>query len=163
MHDTELPQQKILTEHGRVVSVDHDFAYVQVEAQGGCNGCASASSCGTSALSGYFKGGARGLIKVKNSVNAGQDDRVLLKLDQSQLVKQAFMAYGIPLLGLFFFALLFQWVGGTVFELSPSLQNILAIIGGFTGVGLGWLFTYKRYQPVLPEITLLNREEGALE
>ncbi|VAW45853.1 hypothetical protein MNBD_GAMMA04-146 [hydrothermal vent metagenome] len=158
MQDTELSEQKILTEHGRVVSIEGEFAYVQVDAKGGCNGCASASSCGTSSLAEYFKGGTRGLIKVKNSVNAHKDDRVLLILDQSQLVKQAFMAYGMPLLGLFVFALLFQWIGASLFEWSSHLQNILAIIGGFMGVGLGWLFTYKRYQPVLPEITLLNMQ-----
>ncbi len=154
MHDIETPEQKILTEQGSVVSVEGVFAYVQVDAKTGCNGCASASNCGTSALAVFFKGGARGLIKVNNRVGAGVGDRVLLKLDQSQLVKQAFMAYGIPLLGLFIVALLFQWFGASAFNFTGTVLDMFTMMGGFMGVGLGWFFSYKRYQPVLPEITL---------
>jgi len=154
MHDIEAPDPKILTEQGSVVSVEGVFAYVQVDAKTGCNGCASASHCGTSALAGVFKGGARGFIKVNNRVGAIVGDRVLLKLDQSQLVKQAFMAYGIPLLGLFIAALLFQWFGAMFFNLTGTTLDILTMAGGFMGVGLGWFFTYKRYKPVLPEITI---------
>ncbi|HIE40745.1 MAG TPA: Fis family transcriptional regulator, partial [Thiomicrorhabdus sp.] len=47
-------EQKILTEQGQIVSIEAGFAYVQVQVTSGCNGCASSSSCGTSALAGYF-------------------------------------------------------------------------------------------------------------
>ena len=157
MSDTESEpfESKILTEQGQVVSIDREFAFVQVQAQSGCRGCASSSSCGTSALAGYFKSGSRGLIKVKNSVCADVGDQVQLKLDQSHLIKQAFMAYGIPLLGLFVFALLFQWLGASVFALNENAQEIATIVGGFLGVGFGWFLTHKWYQPVLPEINLM--------
>ena len=149
-------EQKILTEQGQIVSIEAEFAYVQVQVTSGCNGCASSSSCGTSALAGYFKGGSRGLIKVKNSTQGRVGDTVTLKLDQSQLIKQAFMAYGIPLLGLFIFALLFLGVGGEL-GLTESMQELASIVGGFIGVVLGWAITRKIYDPVLPEMAEVLR------
>ncbi len=149
-------EQKILTEQGKIVSIEAGFAYVQVQVTSGCNGCASSSSCGTSALAGYFKGGSRGLIKVKNSIQGRVGDMVTLKLDQSQLIKQAFMAYGIPLLGLFVFALLFLGVGGEL-GLTESMQELASIMGGFIGVILGWGITRKIYDPVLPEMVEVQR------
>ncbi len=149
-------EQKILTEQGQIVSIEAEFAYVQVQVTSGCNGCASSSSCGTSALAGYFKGGSRGLIKVKNSIQGRVGDTVTLKLDQSQLIKQAFMAYGIPLLGLFIFALFFLGVGRAL-GVTEFMQELLSIIGGFIGVALGWGVTRKIYKPVLPEITEVQR------
>ncbi len=153
-------EQKILIEQGQIVSIEEGFAYVQVQATSGCNGCASSSSCGTSALAGYFKGGSRGLIKVKNHIQGCVGDHVTLKLDQSQLVKQAFMAYGIPLLGLFVFAMLFSWLG-SVLGLAESMQELFSIVGGFIGVGLGWGITRRIHQPVLPEmIESLQKNKG---
>ncbi len=146
-----MSEQKILTEQGQIMSVEEGFAYVQVQVSSGCNGCASSSNCGTSALVGHFKGGGRGLIKVNNRIQGQVGDQVVLKLDQSQLVKQAFMAYGIPLLGLFIFALLFGWLGAML-GLTESMQELASIVGGFIGVGLGWVITRKTHQPVLPEM-----------
>jgi sigma-E factor negative regulatory protein RseC len=144
-------EQKILIEQGEIISVEEGVAYVQVQAASGCNGCASSSSCGTSALAGHFKGGARGLIKVNNHIQGQVGDQVVLKLDQSQLVKQAFMAYGLPLLGLFICALFFGWLGA-VLGLTEVMQELVSIVGGFLGVGLGWGITRKIHQPVLPEM-----------
>jgi len=148
-------EQKILTEQGQIVSIEAGFAYVQVQVTSGCNGCASSSSCGTSALAGYFKGGSRGLIKVENSIQGRVGDRVMLKLDQSHLLKQAFMAYGMPLLGLFIFALLFLGLGGAL-GLSESVQELFSIIGGVIGVMFGWGITQKIYAPVLPEMVAIQ-------
>jgi len=144
-------EQKILTEQGQIVSVEEGFAYVQVQAISGCNGCAASSNCGTSALAGYFKGGERGLVKVNNRIQGQVGDQVMLKLDQSQLLKQAFMAYGFPLLCLFVFALLFGWLGAAL-ELTDAMQELASIVGAFLGVGLGWGITRKIHQPVLPEM-----------
>ncbi len=155
-----MSEQKILIEQGKIISIEEEFAYVQVQVTSGCNGCASSSSCGTSALAGYFKGGSRGLIKVKNHSQGCVGDNVTLKLDQSQLVKQAFMAYGIPLLGLFVFAMLFLWLG-SILGLTESMQELLSIFGGFIGVGLGWGITRKIYQPVLPEMVEVRQRSEA--
>ncbi|VAW47016.1 hypothetical protein MNBD_GAMMA03-1197 [hydrothermal vent metagenome] len=159
MSDIEQSTQRILTEQGQIVSIKGAFAYVQVQAQSGCQGCASSSHCGTSALAGYFKRGSRGLIKVHNRVNGCVGDYVQLKLDQSNLVKQAFLAYGSPLLGLFMFAVLFKFLGSSLFELNDGVQEIAIIIGGFCGIGLGWYFSHKVYRPTLPEMVLILKPQ----
>lgn len=167
MKETELIEQKTepdqLTESGEIISLDGQFAYVQVQKQSGCHGCASSGTCGTSALARYFSDSSRGLIKVNNTVGGAVGDRVELSLDESQLVKHAFMAYGLPLLGLFVFAVLFKALGLQFFNLNELYQDIAAIIGGLLGVVLGWLFTHKRYRPVRPEITLISSKELSVD
>ncbi len=147
------PDSVVLIEQGQVVSVEDAFAYVQVRPQTGCSGCSASSSCGISALAGYFKTGKRGLIKVENRLKAQVGDQVELSLDQSHLIKQAFMAYGVPLLGLFVFAILFKQLALSVFILSSGGQELATIIGGGVGLLSGWYFIHKRYQPVLPKMT----------
>ncbi|GKT11272.1 MAG: sigma-E factor negative regulatory protein RseC [Thiomicrorhabdus sp.] len=152
--------ENLLTEQGEIVSLEGEFAFVQVQKESGCSGCASAKSCGTSALSNYFNSGTRGLIKVVNSESAQLGDFVELTLDESKLVKQAFMAYGIPLLGLFIFAVLFKLLALHSLGLDETYQDVFSIIGGFSGVAVGWFFTHKAYQPVLPIMTQISTNQS---
>jgi len=130
---------------GRVVSVEAGFAYVMTQSQSGCSGCQSEKGCGTATLAKLFAPKAKAPLKVIDLVEAKVNDEVLLTLDESDLIKHSFMAYGLPLLGLFVLAGLFQALFYPIFK-----NDFPAILGGFLGLGLGWVLTKKIYKPVRP-------------
>lgn len=149
-----IDESHLLRESGVVSSIEGDFAYVEAQRQSGCSGCASSSGCGTSALATLFTSTSQSAIKVRNTHNVQVGDQVLLTLDESRLIKHSFMAYGVPLIGLFLFAVLFSMLSVRFLGASESAADIAAIIGGFLGVASGWWLTHKIYQPVLPEMSL---------
>ncbi|WP_083917288.1 SoxR reducing system RseC family protein [Thiomicrorhabdus arctica] len=149
-------ESHLLRESGIISSIEGEFAYVDAQRQSGCSGCASSSSCGTSALATLFTNTSQSAIKVRNRLNAQVGDHVILTLDESRLIKHSFMAYGVPLIGLFLFSVLFSVLSVRVFDVSDTVADVAAMIGGFLGVALGWWLTHTIYQPVLPEISLPN-------
>ncbi len=149
-----LNDTNLLRESGIVSSVEGEFAYVDAQRQSGCSGCSSASGCGTSALATLFSNTSQNAIKVRNTLNVQVGDQVTLTLDESRLIKHSFMAYGVPLIGLFLFAVMFSQLSVFFLDASESSADIAAIMGGFLGVASGWWLTHKIYQPVLPEMSL---------
>ena len=145
---------RLLRESGIVSSIEGDFAYVDIQRQSGCSGCASSSGCGTSALATLFTKTSQSAIKVRNRLNVQVGDHVILTLDESRLIKHSFMAYGVPLIGLFLFSVLFSTLSVRVLDFSEAAADIAAIMGGFLGAASGWWLTHSVYQPVLPEISL---------
>lgn len=152
---------QLLTETGVVAVIEGDYAFVQIQRQNGCSGCASSSACGTSALASLFSHGNNALIKVKNTQDCQPGDSVVLTLDESRLIKHSFMAYGVPLIGLFVVAVVFKQFGLNVFALEERWADIASIVGGFIGVGLGWWFTRKVYRPILPELRRVQSDHRA--
>jgi sigma-E factor negative regulatory protein RseC len=78
-------------------------------------------------------------------------DTVVLTLDESRLLKHSFMAYGLPLLGLFFLA----WASSQIVQTlggSAGMMDVASIVGGFFGLLVGWGVTRWFYQPVMPTL-----------
>ncbi len=155
-----MSEQKKMTEYGTIVDTEGDFAYIQLQASSGCSGCASSASCGTSVLAHFFATRSRGMIKVYNKIGGEVGARVALKMAPSQLLYQAFIAYGLPLIGLFALSLLASWLGSVIGG-EAELWEGITIIAGVVGVFLGWLVAHRLYQPVLPEvIEVMSKECG---
>lgn len=154
LENSTIDEPHLLRESGIISSIEGDFAYVEAQSKSGCSGCASSSGCGTSAIASLFTNASQRAIKVRNRLNAQVGDEVILTLDESRLIKHSFMAYGVPLIGLFLFAVLFSGVSLRVLDLSETAADIAAIMGGFFGLVLGWWLTHTIYQPVLPEMSL---------
>lgn len=154
LENSTADESRLLRESGIISSIEGDFAYVEAQSQSGCSGCASSSGCGTSAIATLFTNASRRAIKVRNRFNAQVGDEVILTLDESRLIKHSFMAYGVPLIGLFLFAILFSVLSVRILDFTETAADIAAIIGGFLGLVLGWLLTHTIYQPVLPEMSL---------
>ncbi|WP_127470508.1 SoxR reducing system RseC family protein [Thiomicrorhabdus aquaedulcis] len=157
--NTEQYAKRLLLEQGVVESVDKGFAYVVTQRATGCSGCQSSSGCGTSALSKLFSStsGVNSAIKVSNTEHCQPGDVVMLSLDESRLLKHSFMAYGLPLLGLFILA----WLSSQILQTlgaSPVLMDVGSIVGGLFGLIVGWTLTRKFYQPIMPCIqSVLSR------
>ena len=155
LNNAQTPQQagepvKWLFSEGQVVAEKGRFILVKTQSQTSCGGCQSESGCGTSALAKLFSKTGRAPMQVENTLNAQLGDQVILKLDESRLVWHAFMAYGVPLMGLFVFALLLKWTGLVLLGTTEVQAELMSILGGIFGVYSGWLFTKWVYKPTMP-------------
>lgn len=154
------PFEKVLKERGVVVAIEGDNVFVETQRSTGCSGCSSESGCGTSALSKLFSNTGRAPLKVKSDLKCVVGDSVELALDESRLLQHSFMAYGLPLIGLFLFAIVFSKLASG-FAVSPGLVDLFSIIGGGLGLFAGWWLTRRVYKPVLPEITQVFTHNGS--
>lgn len=130
----------------KVVEVEGGYAYVLTQRETGCSGCRSQKGCGTATLAQLFAPESKTPIKIENTLHALPDDEVILSLNQSDLIKHSFMAYGLPLLGLFAISALFHWM------FASTNSELPMILGGFFGLGLGWWITRNYYQPEQPKM-----------
>ncbi|WP_028486382.1 SoxR reducing system RseC family protein [Thiomicrorhabdus chilensis] len=146
-------ENNLLTSQGVVVELDGAFALVDVQRQTGCGGCQSQAGCGTATLSKLFSPNRSAPVRVLNTLDAQVGDRVVVSLDESQVVRQAFMAYGLPLIGLFLVAIVLKFMAQTLFSMTALQLDLVAILGGAAGLVLGWGLTRKLYQPSLPVLT----------
>jgi len=151
---------RILRERGVVIGFEGDDVLIETVRQTGCSGCSSESGCGTSALSKLFTGTHKKPIRVKNTLPCQVGDSVELVLDESRLLKHSFMAYGLPLIGLFIFSITFSKFALHMLNLSAGLADMAAILGGAFGLYCGWWLTRKIYKPVMPKLNkVISREQ----
>ena len=117
----------MLTETGQVVSLDGEFALVDVARTNGCQSCSVKSGCGTSVLSGFF---AKKFSHVKalNQLNAVRGDTVEIALDESALVFMTFWTYLFPIICLFAIAFLAAVMGFNA--VIVSVGSIAGLIAG---------------------------------
>ena len=142
----------ILKETGTVVAEEGEFVWVSTQRQTGCSGCSSESGCGTSALAKLFSRSDSKPMKVTKSMQCKVGDQVELHLDESRLLKHSFMAYGMPLIGLFLFAIGLSQLADLLYELEAGTKELVSIFGGAVGLYAGWKITQKFYKPILPII-----------
>lgn len=147
MQSQELTNAAELEAIGKVVKADESFIWVKTQRQSGCSGCQSEKGCGTSTLAKLFAPESSSPLKIVNTLNVKEGQQVLLSLNESDLIKHSFMAYGLPLLGLFVGAFILQLV------LKDAVSSDWpAILGGFLGLFAGWGVTHWIYKPVQPTL-----------
>ncbi|MDG6777795.1 SoxR reducing system RseC family protein [Thiomicrorhabdus sp. zzn3] len=152
-NDQNLRSDSLLVTQGQVIDLSGEFALVDVQRQTGCGGCASQSACGTSALASLFASTTAKPLRVPNRIQAKVGDLVELSLDESRLVKHAFMAYGWPLVALFVGALGLKYLAQTLLGVSETSADLFSIAGGGFGLISGWVVTRRVYRPVLPVLS----------
>ena len=152
-----------LRESGVVVSIKDDFAFVKTQRTTGCSGCSSQSGCGTSALSKLFVREKSEPLKVSLTQPCEVGDEVELLLDESRLLKHSFMAYGLPLIGMFIGALTFNSFAEYAWQLDKKAIELFAVTGAVMGLFLGWKITQVFYKPSLPELgSVLKKSNSSL-
>lgn len=147
--ELEVTPPRLLLAKGKVVAEAENWVAVSTERQSGCSGCQSQKGCGTATLAKLFAPSSRQPIQVENSLGAKVGDTVVLSMDESQLIKHSFMAYAVPLFGMFIGALLLQW--GTHLEWAT-------IFGGVFGLVSGWGLTKRFYRPEKPKLHQLLQD-----
>lgn len=134
-----------LTASGQVVRIDGDWAWVQTQRESGCHSCQSQGSCSTGTLSRWLAQATDQQVRVASIPGLRVGQRVELRLAGDRLVWQAFLAYGMPLIGLL--------VGGGLSAYAwPDTGEFVIILGSLLGMGLAWWGVSKYYQPSIPKI-----------
>lgn len=129
---------------GRVVRDGQDRLWIKVPRLSACQGCGKSDSCATPQMGG---GAPSRLPVVGLDVRAG--DTVSLSCAGQGVLKAAFLAYGVPALGLVLGALGAALAGGGDFA---------ELLGAALGLGLGLLTTRLAVaRGHLPEL-ILNEE-----
>lgn len=140
-----MSSSETLLAYGQVEEVSGAFAYIRTQRESGCGGCQSEQTCGTSTLARLFSMGTQPLLRLPNDIKARPGDQVELSLEGHGLVSQAFMAYGLPLVGLFIGALLGLW-------LWPAGGDVATIIGSLLGLFIAWWWVKRYHQPLQPKL-----------
>ncbi len=125
---------------GRVVSLDGVWVDVEVDAMPVCERCASGHGCGAGLLAPTRRSRIVSAT-IGNALRPVVGDRVCIELADTNLLRAAFLTYGVPLI----FMLGTVAVGVLVTE---HLHDLAAI--GLAGVGLlcGWAFSAYRLRQV---------------
>lgn len=145
-----MAMSETLLAYGWVESVSEGYALIRTQRETGCGGCASTETCGTSVLQKMFVSPAE--LKVINHLNTRPGDEVELALEGQDLLKQALMAYGLPLFGLFAGALL-------AMALMGSNSDLAAIIGAAIGLVSAWFAVKRFYNPTQPTLVRIVKRK----
>lgn len=135
-----------LQAQGWVESAEPGFVWVRTQRETACGGCQGEATCGTGSLAKMFAMGSQPLLKLPNDLNARPGDLVALELAGGALVQQAFIAYGVPLVGLFAGALLvaFLW---------QDTADWQVVLGSGAGLVMAWWLVKRFHRPIQPKIT----------
>lgn len=145
-------------EQGVVVELNEQSAWVQTQRKSACGSCQSSSGCGTASLSKLFHSSTTKPIQVDTVDGLKIGDDVQLVLDESAIVKSAFMAYGMPLIGLLIGAVLVPKIAQALFTVAPSSLELFAIVGAVMGMAVAWRLTARFYRPVRPRIFKITND-----
>jgi sigma-E factor negative regulatory protein RseC len=129
----------MIEENATVVEVDSGYAIVETQQKAACGSCNSAGSCSTTVLSGLFKR-RHNQLKVLNPIGAQPGQQVIIGLQEQALLKVSFLAYLLPLAGMFLLAMLAQPLAQNA---GITLGELPGILGGLLGFVTG-LILFKR-------------------
>lgn len=125
---------------GRILSVYQDdtppHALVEVAASLRCARCASGKGCGAGLLAGDEKP-RRVDALIGHDLQLGEGDRVAIQLSPNNLLRAAWIVYGLPLV---------SGVAGAVVAWLMGMGDVGASLAAFAGIGAGMLAGRRRLQ-----------------
>lgn len=142
---------------GRVVKIDGDRAYVEVERSSAC------ASCGLQEAEELATGG-KVVFEAYNMAGANIGDRVRVQVRTGAYTKASLYIYGIPVLFLVIGAIAGAYAA-TILKRSSDATSALFAMGGLV-VGFVVLFLLRKrsnkteYMPVVAEVIQDNAASG---
>ena len=123
----------MIEETATVTASEGDFAQVETQRETACGACNAKSACGTSVMA-KLLGDRRASVRVLNPIGARPGERVIVGLDESVMTRVSFVFYILPLLSLFVFAVLADWLAS---QWGFASTEPFAILGGLLGLSIG--------------------------
>lgn len=140
----------MIEESGRVVSVDDKGVWVETIKASACASCAAKSGCGQKLLASIGEG-KRFIFAVSNpnELAVGENDSVLIGIEEGSFLKATLFMYLIPLFALMAGAFVSQSMGAS--EGYVILTSFISFGVGLLGVRFfsGAFFSSCQYQPRL--------------
>jgi len=136
----------MIEEQATVVEVDAEQVLVQTLRKSSCNSCAASKGCGTAVLS-KAVGQKHSFVTIKKTQTTEPEltpgDQVIIGINESMLFGGSLLAYMLPLVCLFGFALLASWLGNLLL-VTGELHIVLASFAGlFAGLLVSRLYITK--------------------
>lgn len=144
----------MITENAIVVAVEGDQTWIQTQRKSTCGQCSASKGCGTSILA-KVVGNKFSKMTAINKIEAKVGDEVVVGLTEKSILKGAFMAYLSPLLYLFIFSFIGQFISNVLqYNNNEFLTIIFAIFGFYFGMRQLQRFSVliskdENYQPVI--------------
>ncbi len=144
----------MITENAIIVSIENDQTWIETQRKSTCGECSASKGCGTSVLSKVI-GNKLSKMKAINNINAQVGDEVIVGLNEASLLKGAFVIYMLPLLFLFLFSFIGQYITQNIgIANSELLVIVFAIMGFLLGMKKVKKFSAsieknESYQPVI--------------
>lgn len=138
-----------------VTAVHNGRATLSIESPAACPRCAEGKGCGAGLFSGPRERELQ--LEVPGDGELAEGDRVCLELTDADMLRAAFLAYGLPLAGILLSLVLARLVLG---PLSDAASVSVAV----TGLLAGWLVGRKRLSSandrdlIRPTIVRYSRE-----
>jgi sigma-E factor negative regulatory protein RseC len=125
----------MIEEEAIVSHIEAGKVWVEKPRKSACSGCSQ--QCASAAVGQYLEASMIRL-RVFSPIEVHVGDRVMLGIQEDAIVKGAFWAYLIPLLGLFLGAILGDIVASSV--ISVISNDGASALGGVTGLILSFVF-----------------------
>lgn len=144
----------MITENATVVEIEGDQTWIQTQRKSTCGQCSASKGCGTSVLA-KVVGNKFSKMKAINKIDAQVGDEVVVGLTEKSILKGAFMAYLSPLLYLFLFSFVGQFISNILqYNNNEFLTIAFAIFGFYFGMRQLQRFSVliskdENYQPVI--------------
>ena len=139
----------MIEEDATVVEVEPDQIIVQTLRKSSCNSCAANKACGTAVLSKSI-GQKHSIISISKSEAdtpvLSPGDQVVIGINESMLFSGSMLAYMVPIIAMFIFALTASWLG-TSLAVTGELHIILSALAGLaSGLYFSHLYISKGRQ-----------------
>ena len=128
----------MITENGIVTKANQSIAWIKTTRSGACESCSSHGSCEVENSQKEMT------VKVKNTLNVGEGDQVLIGLETRPILFVTFLLYVFPIILLLIGAL----IGNSI---APSLQmdpSFGSMILGFLFFGFSFYIIRKKMIPL---------------
>lgn len=144
----------MITEKAIVVAVEGNQTWIETQRKSTCGQCNASKGCGTSVLA-KVVGTKLSKMKAINKIGAQIGDEVVVGLTEKSILKGAFMAYLSPLIYLFFFAFVGQFISSELQYVDSEFLTIaFSVLGFYLGMRKLQHFSVsisedESYQPVI--------------
>jgi len=118
----------MIEQAAKVVSCDESTVWLEAERQSTCSGCQLKQGCGTGLLAKHV-GKKFTRISVNKTHDVTVGEQVQLAIPEEALLQGAFVMYMLPLLLMFAFSAIAQYL---------TLNNVMEIIAGLSGLFIGF-------------------------
>ena len=135
-----------MTDKGRVVSTEKDFAQVEVACFDGCHNCSAQSLCIGNKQN-------QGRLSVKNPIHALPGDTVKIQISEDRYNQALILLFG-GLLAALFIGLGGGYLVASIFSLPSPLASFFGLALGLMvgGLSLHRIFRQKNKQQLYPVI-----------
>ncbi len=124
----------MITENGIVTNANVSTAWIKTTRSSACKACASRESCGT------VESQKEMTVTVKNTLNVGKGDHVVIGLESRPMLFLTFFLYVFPIILMIIGAMIGNGLAPS-FQINPSFA---AVISGFSFFGIAFYIIRKK-------------------